>query len=187
MSLPPWAWIAGAATLALGGGIAYANTSAPAAAAGPPPGPTPATPIPVTQGHRYQVTLTFGGPTTAAALLANVVPNIQAGLNAVAPNEFAFVHAIAPNATQIVYVVDAVGGAPGTTLSESPQVFFADLNAATFGGIGVQVSDLGPTPAPMATASACCANVIDRASVNVASVPCPPAAMPWTMMYAQVK
>lgn len=148
MSLPPWAWIAGAATLALGGGIAYANTSAPAAAAGPPPGPTPATPIPVTQGHRYQVTLTFGGPTTAAALLANVVPNIQAGLNAVAPNEFAFVHAIAPNATQIVYVVDAVGGAPGTTLSESPQVFFADLNAATFGGIGVQVSDLGPTPAP---------------------------------------
>lgn len=154
MALPPWAWIAGAATLVLGTGTAVALAESSPAPAGPAPGPTPATPIAVTQGHRYQVTLTFGGPTTAAALLANVVPNIQAGLNAVAPNEFSFVHAIAPNATQIVYVVDAVGGATGTTVSESPQTFFADLNAASFGGIGVQVSDLGPTPAGTTSTSA---------------------------------
>jgi len=131
----------------LGGIALVAHESSAAAAAPPAPTPgVPPIPIPIVSGHRYEVTLTFGGPTTAAALLANVVPNIQAGLNAVAPNEYAFVHAIAPNSHQVVYVVDAIGGPDGSTHGESPQTFYADLNAASMGGIGVTVLDLGPSP-----------------------------------------
>jgi len=146
MASPPWAWAAGAAAVLTTGVALAASSSSSAASPSPAPTPTPSVPIPITQGHRYEVTLNVGGPTTAAALLANVVPNIQAGLNAVAPNEFSFVHAIAPNDSQVVYVVDAIGGAPGSVTPESPQTFYADLNAAQLGGINVQLADLGPSP-----------------------------------------
>lgn len=156
MPIPPWAWIAGAAALAVGGtAVAVAESSKPSSTGGTPPpasGGAPA-PVPILTGHRYQVTLTFGAPTTAAALLASVVPNVQAGLNAVAPNQFRLVNAIAPNNNQVVYVVDVLDGALGTplgvptALNESPQTFYADVNPATVGGILVDVKDLGLSPA----------------------------------------
>lgn len=146
MVIPPWAWAAGAAAVLTTGALVAASSKSSGASPPPPPTPTPTGPVQIISGHRYQVTLTVGGATNAAALLANVVPNLQAGLNAVAPNEFRFVHAIAPNDTQVVYVVDAIGGAPGSVVSESPQTFYADLNAASLGGLSVLVQDMGPSP-----------------------------------------
>lgn len=146
MQISPVAVGVGAAVILLGAGaLAYSQSSTPSSSPSGTP-PTPAAPIAITQGHRYQVTLTFGTAPGAQNLATNVLPNIAAGLNAVAPGEFAFVHAIAPKDNQIVFVVDAVGGAPGSVHQESPQTFYADLNPAQSGGFTLQVQDMGPSP-----------------------------------------
>lgn len=156
----------------LGGGAAvyYANKSSAATPATPPPA-TPTAPIPITQGHRYQVTLTFGAAPGAAALQTNVLPNIQVGLNAVAPNEYSFVSAIVPKDNQVVYVVDAIGGAAGSVHQESPQTFYADLNAAQAGGLSVQVQDMGLSPAAPGGSTSAAAPAPTSSSSTAAASP----------------
>lgn len=154
MNVPPWAWLAGAAVAVVGTGVVVGQVNSAPSGGAPPAGggagagggaPAPTQPIAITQGHRYQVTLTFTGQ-TMAALAANVIPNLAAGLGNVAPGEFVLVSSSAPSDTQVVYVVDATGGAAGSVTQESPQTFYADLNAAQFGGIGVDVVDQGVSP-----------------------------------------